>query len=68
MDTLVIDTVKSFGKLYPDHEAEVAQIIELLEARKSFKALKIAHAMLAEQGKAAAATLTPVPEPQPASL
>ena len=66
MDTLVIDTVKSFGKLYPDHDAEVAEIIACLEARESFKALKIAHAMLAQQEKAVAAS--PIPEPQPASL
>jgi flagellar biosynthesis regulator FlbT len=52
MDTLVIDTVKSFAKLYPNHDAEVAQIIAHLEARESFKALKVAHNMLAQQEKA----------------
>jgi flagellar biosynthesis regulator FlbT len=49
MDALVIDTVKSFGKLYPGYDDDVAQIITHLEARESFKALKIAHNMLAQQ-------------------
>jgi flagellar biosynthesis regulator FlbT len=51
MDNLVIETVKSFGKLYPAYEAEVSQIILHLEARESFKALKVAHVMLAQHEK-----------------
>jgi flagellar biosynthesis regulator FlbT len=68
MDTLVIDTVKSFAKLYPNHDNEVAQIIAHLEARESFKALKIAHHMLESQegvnkGRAAAADSQPPSAP-----
>jgi len=63
MDNLVIDTVKSFAKLYPHYEAEVAQIIVLLEAKETFKALKVAHAMLAQYEKSTqSAPSTPVSE------
>ena len=69
MDNLVIETVKSFAKLYPGYDAEVAQIITHLEARESFKALKVAHAMLEQYEKAkqaGAATSPPVlPELNP---
>jgi flagellar biosynthesis regulator FlbT len=51
MDNLVIETVKSFGKLYPNFDSEVAQIIAHLEVRESFKALKVAHVMLAQHEK-----------------
>jgi flagellar biosynthesis regulator FlbT len=52
MDNLVIETVKSFAKLYPGYDAEVLQIIKHLEARESFKALKVAHTMLEQYEKA----------------
>lgn len=70
MDNLVIETVKSFAKLYPNYTDDVTQIIELLEAKDTFKALKVAHAMLAlhEKNKQTAEplsvpvnTTTPVP-------
>jgi flagellar biosynthesis regulator FlbT len=61
MDNLVIETVKSFAKLYPGYDAEVEQIIVHLEARESFKALKVAHAMLERYEKSKQATETPVP-------
>jgi hypothetical protein len=69
MDILVIETVKSFAKLYPHYAAETARIIEHLEAGESFKALKITHNMLAQyeketQGKAAASSAEPVPVSQ----
>ena len=51
MDNLVIETVKSFAKLYPAYESDVAQIIGLLEAKETFKALRVAHAMLAQYEK-----------------
>ncbi|MDE2030233.1 MAG: hypothetical protein KGI97_06690 [Alphaproteobacteria bacterium] len=51
MDNLVVDTVKSFAKLYPQYGAEVDQIIAHLEARETFKALKVAHNLLALNGK-----------------
>lgn len=51
MDNLVVETVKSFGKLYPQYESDVAQIISHLESRESFKALKVAHTMLAQHEK-----------------
>ena len=55
MDSLVIDTVKSFAKLYPDYDADIAQIIAHLETKESFKALKIAHSMLERHEKDAQA-------------
>ena len=51
MDALVIETVRSLARLYPGYDEAVAQIIEHLEAKESFKALKVAHAMLAEYEK-----------------
>jgi len=51
MDNLVIETVKNFGKLYPAYEAKVSDIISLLEAKETFKALKIAHEMLDQHQK-----------------
>jgi len=64
MDSLVIDTVKSFGKLYPGYDSEIEQIIAHLEAKESFKALKVAHGMLEHYEKstaAAAAKAEPIP-------
>ena len=51
MDKLVIDTLRSFSKLYPDYETDVGQIIALLETKQSFKALKLAHNLLAQYEK-----------------
>ncbi|MDD3371368.1 MAG: flagellar biosynthesis repressor FlbT [Alphaproteobacteria bacterium] len=51
MDTFVVETVKSFAKLYPHFEADATQIIAHLEARESFKALKVAHSMLGQYEK-----------------
>jgi flagellar biosynthesis regulator FlbT len=70
MDSLVIDTVKSFAKLYPVYDAEIAQIITLLEAKESFKALRVAHVMLESYEKstraaAAAATSAAIPTAEP---
>lgn len=66
MDNLVIETVKSFGRLYPVYESDVGQIISHLEARESFKALKVAHAMLEQYEKThaiAPASVSQVPPP-----
>ncbi len=51
MDTLVIDTVRSFGRLYPAYADTVAVIIQHLEAGESFKALKITHDILKQYEK-----------------
>lgn len=59
MDNLVIETVKSFAKLYPGYDSEVAQIITLLEAKETFKALKVAHNMLEQYEKNAKASMPP---------
>ena len=69
MDSLVIETVKSFAKLYPDYNDDIAQIIALLEAKESFKALKVAHGMLERYEKTTAAP-SPVttPEVAPAAV
>jgi flagellar biosynthesis regulator FlbT len=58
MDTLVLDTVKSFARLYPIYAEDVAQIISLLETKQTFKALKVAHSMLERYEKS---VLPPVP-------
>jgi len=58
LDHLVIDTVKSFGKLYPHLVGNVEQIIAHLEAGEAFKALRIAH-KLAEQEKQARPNSSP---------
>ena len=51
MDKIVVDTVKSFAKLYPQYEAEVQAIIGFLETKETFKALKVAHNLLEHQDK-----------------
>lgn len=61
MDHLVIDTLKSFTKLYPALSDRVEEIRGLLEAGDMFKALKIGHALMEEQAGA------PVPAPVPAA-
>jgi flagellar biosynthesis regulator FlbT len=64
LDHLVIDTVKSFGKLYPHLVGEVEQIIAHLETGEAFKALRIAHKLLAERDKpAASGPSSPAPAP-----
>jgi flagellar biosynthesis regulator FlbT len=67
MDGLVVETVRTFAKLYPAYESDVAQIIMHLEASESFKALKVAHAMLAQNEKATH-TPTSVPVSESVSL
>ena len=51
LDHLVIETIKSFGKLYPHLVGEVDQIIAHLKAGEAFKALRIGHKLLAQQAK-----------------
>lgn len=54
LDTLVIDTIRNFAKLYPNFAGEADGIITHLEAGEPFKALKIGHTLLsAHQGIAA---------------
>jgi len=65
MDTLVIDTIKNFGKLYPGFHAEVEQIISLLESKESFKALKVAHTLLAQHEKNRPSAESATPETPP---
>ena len=57
MDTLVVDTVKSFAKLYPQYAADVANIIAHLESKETFKALKVAHSLLEQHEKSTKATM-----------
>ncbi|HUY69010.1 MAG TPA: flagellar biosynthesis repressor FlbT [Alphaproteobacteria bacterium] len=66
LDHLVIETIKNFGKLYPHLVGQVDQIIALLEAGESFKALKLGHVLLAEQEKQAPPALAPPPPEIPA--
>jgi flagellar biosynthesis regulator FlbT len=71
MDSLVIDTVKSFAKIYPQYNEDIDLIISLLEAKESFKALKIAHSMLERHEKStqtAASAAAPVVELEPATV
>ena len=53
MDDLVVNTLKSFTALYPDLNDTVKEIISHLEAGETFKALRIAHKLLADQQKGA---------------
>jgi flagellar biosynthesis regulator FlbT len=47
LDNLVVDTIKSFSKLYPQLETISQQIIDHLQVGDSFKALRVAHQLLA---------------------
>jgi hypothetical protein len=58
----VVDTVKSFAKLYPQYAADVANIIAHLESKETFKALKVAHSLLEQHEKSTKATM-PVAAP-----
>jgi flagellar biosynthesis regulator FlbT len=53
LDHLVIETIKSFGKLYSHLTGDVDQIIAHLEAGEPFKALRIGHKLMEGQGKPA---------------
>lgn len=46
IDTLVVETLKSFAKLYPALAGRVDGVLEALSEGDSFKALKLAHALL----------------------
>ncbi len=52
LDNLVIDTIKSFAKIYPHLANETMEIITHMEAGEFFKALKIGHKLMAEIEKA----------------
>src|ERR1700730_10099294 len=69
LDHLVIDTIKSFGKLYPHLVSEVDQIIAHLEAGEAFKALRIGQKLMSggEDKKALVDILAPAPTPALAS-
>jgi flagellar biosynthesis regulator FlbT len=54
LDHLVIETIKSFARLYPHLSGEIDQIIVHLEAGESFKALKIGHKLLAAKDQVSA--------------
>lgn len=51
MDELVVNTLRSFSKLYPSLSGHVEEIVALLVAGESFKALRIAHKLLEEEQK-----------------
>lgn len=68
LDELVMETIRSFGKLYPNFTDIVDQIIAHLEAGESFKALKIGHSLLAEKEKASAAKAIPAQAAMPATV
>ena len=51
MDELVLKTLINFSELYPALAGEVDQIMEYLRAGESFKALRHAHKLLAEEQK-----------------
>ena len=65
LDALVIETIRNFGKLYAHLQTDIEQIIVHMEAGEGFKALKIGHAMLADQnGAGVPAPLTTEPVAQ----
>lgn len=49
VDELVVNTLASFSKLYPHLAAVVDEIIGHLRDGEAFKALRLAHKLLAEQ-------------------
>jgi len=51
LDSLVVETLRSFAALYPHLADHVAQIIRHLEAGETFKALRLGHKLLEEQHK-----------------
>lgn len=51
IDTMVLQTLKSFGTLYPQLMPQVEEISAHLQAGDSFKALKVAQAMLGSNAK-----------------
>jgi len=51
LDHLVVETIKSFGALYPHLNDCVTQIIAHLEAGEPFKALRLGHKLLADYQK-----------------
>ena len=55
LDHLVVETIKSFARLYPHLQDEVAEIISHLEAGEPFKALKIGHKLLEAEAAPAGA-------------
>lgn len=60
MDDLVVNTLKSFATLYPPLAGNVNEIIGHLESGETFKALRLAHKLLADQHPP---TNDTVPEP-----
>ena len=51
LDNLVIDTIKSFSKLYPHLASDTEQITVHLESGEFFKALKTGHKLMADAEK-----------------
>lgn len=51
LDDLVVNTLKSFSTLYPALATNVNEIITHLEAGEAFKALRLAHTLLAAEQK-----------------
>ncbi|NTU76447.1 MAG: hypothetical protein HGA90_01285 [Alphaproteobacteria bacterium] len=51
LDTLVLDTLKNFSRLHPHLAADVDQVLTLLEAGESFKALRHCHKLLDNRAK-----------------
>ena len=67
LDHLVIDTIKSFSKMYPHLEDDINKVLQHLEAGETFKALKIGHSLLAspkeaiqEKGIVTDTSITPI--------
>lgn len=59
LDDLVVNTLKSFSTLYPALSGNVNEIISFLEAGETFKALRLAHTLLAAEQKPGAAVEDP---------
>ncbi|MDX9690209.1 MAG: hypothetical protein EOM37_08625 [Proteobacteria bacterium] len=49
LDDLVVNTLRSFTKLYPHLSNDVDEIIAQLESGETFRALRVAHKLLADQ-------------------
>jgi len=60
MDDLVVNTLRNFAALYPALNEAVDSIVAHLEAGDAFKALRLAHKLLADEQAAKGLSITDV--------
>ena len=67
LDDLVVSTLKSFSSLYPQLAGEVSTMVEHLGQGEPFKALKLAHKLLADQKGLHASNDKTIPSSSPSA-